>query len=85
MVSPNKFTIVEWLWRTGHRPALPTTVGVCRVNSFLTGGGARKADADLWSKRKRVRKLKKEELELDEAKYEVQYTVGSRVGDSDQE
>ena len=24
----------------------------------------------------------KEELELDEAKYEVQYTVGSRVGDS---
>ena len=34
------------------------------------------------SKASAAKKAKKEELELDEAKYEVQYTVGSRVGDS---
>ena len=52
-----------------------------RVNSFLTGGGARKADADLWSKAKASKKSKKEEvaallkppvtesIELNEAEY----------------
>ena len=38
-------------WRTGHRPGTtPQQWAFARVNSFLTGGGARKADADLWSK-----------------------------------
>ena len=70
-------------WRTGHRPGTtPQQWAFARVNSFLTGGGARKADADLWSKASAAKKAKKEEFELDEAKYEVQYTVSSRVGDS---
>ena len=35
-------------WRTGHRPGTtPQQWAFARVNSFLTGGGARKADADL--------------------------------------
>ena len=39
-------------WRTGHRPGTtPQQWAFARVNSFLTGGGARKADADLWKKR----------------------------------
>ena len=49
-------------WRTGHRPGTtPKQWAFARVNSFLTGGGARKADADLWSKAK---KSKKEETEI---------------------
>ena len=49
-------------WRTGHRPGTtPQQWAFARVNSFLTGGGARKADADLWSKAK---KSKKEETEI---------------------
>ena len=41
-------------WRTGHRPGTtPQQWAFARVNSFLTGGGARKADADLWSKAKK--------------------------------
>ena len=49
-------------WRTGHRPGTtPQQWAFARVNSFLTGGGARKADADLWSKAK---KSKKEEIEI---------------------
>ena len=40
-------------WRTGHRPGTtPQQWAFARVNSFITGGGARKADADLWKKRK---------------------------------
>ena len=91
-------------WRTGHRPGTtPQQWAFARVNSFLTGGGARKADADLWSKAKASKKAKKEDIgdiaqeipmtgptgtifsmrsNVVEAKYEVQYTVGSRVGDS---
>ena len=49
-------------WRTGHRPGTtPQQWAFARVNSFLTGGGARKADADLWSKAKNS---KKEEIEI---------------------
>ena len=49
-------------WRTGHRPGTtPQQWAFARVNSFLTGGGARKADADLWSKAKASKKAKKEE------------------------
>jgi hypothetical protein len=44
-------------WRTGHTPGTnPTQWGLARVNSVLTGGPARKSDADLWSKRKKVAK-----------------------------
>ncbi len=54
-------------WRTGHRPGTtPQQWAFARVNSFLTGGGARKADADLWSKASAAKKAKKEEFELDE-------------------
>ena len=50
-------------WKGGHRPGTtPQQWALARVNSFLTGGGARKADNDLWQK------AKKEEVELDEAK-----------------
>ena len=48
MVFSKKFTIVENAWRTGHRPGTtPQQWAFARVNSFLTGGGARKADADV--------------------------------------
>lgn len=48
-------------WKTGHRPgATQQQWAFARVNSFLTGGGARKSDADLWSKAKG----RKEEVEL---------------------
>ena len=54
-------------WRTGHRPGTtPQQWAFARVNSFLTGGGARKSDADLWTKAKASKASKKEELELDE-------------------
>ncbi len=40
-------------WRTGHRPGTtPQQWAFARVNSFITGGGARKSDADLWKKHK---------------------------------
>ena len=39
-------------WRTGHRPGTtPQQWAFARVYSFITGGGARKSDADLWKKR----------------------------------
>ena len=48
-------------WRTGHRPGTtPQQWAFARVNSFLTGGGARKADADLWSQAKKSKASKKE-------------------------
>ena len=38
-------------WKTGHRPGMsPQAWAMARVNSFITGGGARKADSDLWKK-----------------------------------
>jgi len=41
-------------WKTGHRPgASQQQWAYARVNSFITGGGARKADNDLWSKVKK--------------------------------
>jgi hypothetical protein len=41
-------------WKTGHRPgASQQQWAYARVNSFITGGGARKADNDLWSKAKK--------------------------------
>jgi len=47
-------------WRSGHRPgATQHQWAFARVNSFITGGGARKADNDLWQKAKG----KKEEVE----------------------
>jgi hypothetical protein len=41
-------------WRTGHRPGVaPQQWAMGRVNSFITGKGkARKADQDLWKKKK---------------------------------
>ena len=52
-------------WRTGHRPGTtPQQWAFARVNSFLTGGGARKADADLWTKAKASKKSKKEDVEV---------------------
>ncbi len=40
-------------WRTGHRPGVSQHQwAMGRVNSFLTDGPARKADADLWKERK---------------------------------
>ena len=53
--------MVWFSWRTGHRPGTtPQQWAFARVNSFLTGGGARKADADLWSKAKKSKASKKE-------------------------
>ena len=50
-------------YKTGHRPGTtPQQWALARVNSFLTGGGARKADADLWKQAKG----QKEEVELTE-------------------
>ena len=44
---------------TGHRPGTtPQQWAFARVNSFLTGGGARKADG-LWSKAKKSKASKK--------------------------
>ena len=40
------------VWKTGHRPGTtPQQWAFARVNSFITGGGARKSDNDLWKKR----------------------------------
>ena len=40
-------------WRTGHRPGTtPQQWAFARVNSFITGGGARKSDNDLWKRHK---------------------------------
>ena len=40
-------------WRTGHRPGTtPQQWAFARVNSFITGGGSRKSDADLWRQHK---------------------------------
>jgi len=40
-------------WRTGHRPGTtPQQWAFARVNSFITGGGARKSDNDQWQKHK---------------------------------
>ena len=51
-------------WKTGHRPGTtPQQWALARVNSFLTGGGARKADNDLWQQAK---KQKKEALDKDD-------------------
>ena len=53
-------------WRTGHRPGTtPQQWAFARVNSFLTGGGARKSDADQWKKAKKSKASKKEELETE--------------------
>ena len=48
-------------WNSGHRPGTPQNAWATgRVNSFITGaGGARKADADLWSKAKAAKARKK--------------------------
>lgn len=40
-------------WKGGHRPGTtPQQWAFARVNSFITGGGARKSDNDLWQKHK---------------------------------
>jgi len=48
-------------WNAGHRPGVAQHQwAMGRVNSFITGsGGARKADADLWSKAKAAKAIKK--------------------------
>ena len=44
-------------WRTGHRPGVTQNQwAMGRVNSFLVGGPARKADEDLWIKYKEGKK-----------------------------
>ena len=47
-------------WNAGHRPGVAQHQwGMGRVNSFITGaGGARKADADLWTKAKAAKSRK---------------------------
>lgn len=42
-------------WNSGHRPGVAQNQwAMGRVNSFITGvGGARKADKDLWKKKKK--------------------------------
>ena len=47
-------------WNAGHRPGVAQHQwGMGRVNSFITGaGGARKADADLWTKAKAAKAAK---------------------------
>lgn len=47
-------------WKTGHRPGVSQHQwAMGRVNSFATGkGGARKADAKLWSRAKKSKKKK---------------------------
>ena len=40
-------------WKTSHRPGTNASQwAYARVNSFLSGGPARKADQDLWDARK---------------------------------
>ena len=68
-------------WRTGHRPGTtPQQWAFARVNSFITGGGARKSDADQWKKHKGKKEdvevaallqapINKEDTELNEAEY----------------
>ena len=48
-------------WNAGHRPGVAQHQwAMGRVNSFITGkGGARKADADLWSQAKAAKERKK--------------------------
>ena len=48
-------------WNAGHRPGVAQHQwGMGRVNSFITGaGGARKADANLWTKAKAAKSRKK--------------------------
>jgi hypothetical protein len=48
-------------WNAGHRPGVAQHQwGMGRVNSFITGaGGARKADAALWTKAKAAKARKK--------------------------
>ncbi len=48
-------------WNAGHRPGVAQHQwGMGRVNSFITGaGGARKADATLWTKAKAAKARKK--------------------------
>ena len=48
-------------WNAGHRPGVAQHQwGMGRVNSFITGaGGARKADADLWTKARAAKARKK--------------------------
>ena len=41
-------------WKSGHRPGMsPQAWAMARVNSFITGGGARKADKDLLGGKKK--------------------------------
>ena len=47
-------------WKSGHRPGMsPQAWAMARVNSFITGGGARKADKDLLGGGKGKGKKKK--------------------------
>jgi len=52
-------------WNAGHRPGVAQHQwGMGRVNSFITGaGGARKADADLWTKAKAAKARKKKKVQ----------------------
>ena len=62
-------------YKTGHRPGTTAPQwAMARVNSFLTGGGARKADADLWKQAKG----QKEEVELDEAPAKVWHLANKK-------
>ena len=64
-------------YKTGHRPGTtPQQWALARVNSFLTGGGARKADADLWKQAKG----QKEEVEVKEGTWELPKTSKQKAG-----
>ena len=75
-------------WRTGHRPGTtPQQWAFARVNSFLTGGGARKADADLWSKAKKSKASKKEGFASDDqrrAAFAQGYKAKGKKADKEQ-
>ena len=48
-------------WKSGHRPGMsPQAWAMARVNSFITGGGARKADSDLAGGKKKGGKGKRQ-------------------------
>ena len=48
-------------WKSGHRPGMsPQAWAMARVNSFITGGGARKADSDLAGGKKKGDKGKRQ-------------------------
>ena len=68
-------------WKTGHRPGTtPQQWAFARVNSFLTGGGARKSDSDLWAKAREAKKSKKESVGEENPCWDGYKQVGMKKG-----